>query len=848
MNTMGKEFQGPGNPCRTERKWWLRAAFVPLAAAFLSGAGCPESSDTQSTDQEPIEAPDTILNVQVPDTVVMAAGDLAEVDVDIATNNTRGRELPTGLTYRAALAQSYQKAGAPPFDPVFSFDSSVATQEHPRLARLSIQTPAGSEPGIYRVSVVALSPPLGFVFGPVAYVRIVVIPSGGDIRTDRVLQMAGGRAHTLALLEDGTAWAWGDNQYGQLGDGTLIDRSAPVRVALDVPIAAVAAGSNHSVALTQDGDVYTWGANDRGQLGETRRWATDACPPGYFVVEEHRENFFVPRIVITKAVKRDATCDYRAPTLQASAIAAGADHTLALTANGVMSFGFDNHGQLGEQHKDDGTELVKTVTGLPGRPTTIAAAGDSSFALYANGEVWGWGDNATGQLGIAAGTDVLLPREVAFTGDVQLLAPGSGFVVARRRAEPGFISWGANAWGQLGDGTTSGRDTPMQVATNLPVYQLAAGGNHAIATLQDGRVYAWGNNFRGQLGAATPDTTQTAPIAVPISGMLGVAAGAEHSLTRNESCGTLWSFGQNYWGQLGHVDAADSQQRPLPVYGIGEAAIAAGCEVALRVWQRGDGNVTATGGILGGQGCDEPYCAAPVAVGTSLDVTAVPASGYAFDHWLGDCDGTDARITILVDASKNCIAVYAEAIDTPPTAQLAFSPGAPFVGDTISFDATASTDDSAISLYEWDFDDDGSYESTGATIDHTFTTPGTHRVNLRVTDDSGLTGLASADVDVSVPPIGGGTQPTLTLVFAGGGTGRVNDDQGLLDCTSDCSAIYPAGTTIFLIPTPAAGSVFSHWGTDLGTNPPTSDCDLDLGPESCQITIDGNRTVRVYFE
>lgn len=516
--------------CRT---WWVRVGFVPLVGVFLMGAGCPEDPDTQADVR-----PNTIVNVRAaPEIIVMVPGDRAEVTLDTTTNNTQGRTIPAGIEYAVTIDPA--KVATVEDVAMLSVDGSVATDTRPQLANLTIETSNLTEPGIYEFSISVLDLGSGFRIGEHGRLQVVIIPTDGAIRTAKVSKIAAGLTHTLALLDDGSVWGWGHNDFGQLGDGTRVDRSAPVRVVDldDVPIRSIAAGDNISVALGANGRVYAWGSDERRQLAATQSQASD-CSTAFSSIRD---------LLADRAVVRPITVETDNGCIQAHAIAAGADHILVLTADGVFGFGHNDHGELATEVPGDldQAQTGKLMKDLPDLPIAIAAAGNSSFALLPGGEVWGWGENIWGQLGVVAGADVMRPRDVGFATNIDLIAPGAGFVIARRRGESGLVSWGANASGQLGNGTKIGRDVPMQTATDLSISQLAAGERHAIATLADGTVYAWGDNQWGQLGVTTVEPSQTTPLAVPLTGINGIAAGAAHSLTRHEACGTLWSFGQN---------------------------------------------------------------------------------------------------------------------------------------------------------------------------------------------------------------------------------------------------------------------------------------------------------------
>src|SRR5206468_1644563 len=185
-----------------------------------------------------------------------------------------------------------------------------------------------------------------------------------------VTAIAAGSYHGLALKEDGTVWAWGDNGYGQLGDGTTVASSSiPVRVKVLSGVTAIAAGSTFSLALVSDGTVWGWGQNQNGQLAQ--------------------------------AAIHSTTTPVRVGDVGGvSAIAAGEFHTLALMQDGtVWAWGGNSTGALGDDAtRGQNTPAPAPVRGLAG-VRAIAAGGVFSAALKADGTVWAWGDNAHGQLG-----------------------------------------------------------------------------------------------------------------------------------------------------------------------------------------------------------------------------------------------------------------------------------------------------------------------------------------------------------------------------------------------------------------------------------------------------------------
>jgi uncharacterized repeat protein (TIGR03803 family) len=250
--------------------------------------------------------------------------------------------------------------------------------------------------------------------------------------TGAIIQVAAGDSHSLALRNDGTVWAWGGNRWGQLGDGTTINRPAPVQVTgLPANIIQVVAGARHSAALASDGTVWVWGSNEFGQLGNSTM-ANSATPMAVAALSP------------------------------ATTLVSGRQHLLALTATGTVWVWGDNHaGQLGL-----GTTSVVTTPQL--NPTlsgikALAAGSNHSVALDSNGTVWVWGANDVGQLGNGNTTSSSMPVALTLAG-VQVLAAGYDHLVGVK-ADATLWAWGLNSFGQLGNQTTgTSSNVPIAVA------------------------------------------------------------------------------------------------------------------------------------------------------------------------------------------------------------------------------------------------------------------------------------------------------------------------------------------------------------------------------------------------
>ncbi|MBI2346298.1 MAG: Ig-like domain-containing protein [Deltaproteobacteria bacterium] len=414
--------------------------------------------------------------------------------------------------------------------------------------------------------------------------------------TGSATAVAGGDSHTVAVA-GGVVWSWGRNTVGQLGDGTTTDRNVPVQIGGLPPVTAVAAGVLHAVALTTPaagGEVYAWGSNTLGQVGDgtTMQQTSPVKVPGIAgaTVISSRGNHTLALSGADGTVWTwgfngwgqlgDGTTTTSTTPKQVQgltgvdAIAAGFGHSLAKVNGTVYAWGLNANGQLGDgtTNNQSAPQAVAALAGID--IVAIAAGANFSLALDANGAVYAWGLNSSGQLGDGTFTDQLNPKTIGtFTGAVGIAAGGSHTMVWK--ADGTMSSWGYNFYGQVGNGSaTYVAYTPTPVLTN--VQAVSNGGKHTLALLADGTVRAWGSNSNGQLGDGTT-TNRDAPVAVPgLTNVTDIAAGSRFSVAV-ENNDTVRVWGINSSKELGLGAASADVLQPTPLPGLsGVTAVAAG--------------------------------------------------------------------------------------------------------------------------------------------------------------------------------------------------------------------------------------------------------------------------------
>jgi alpha-tubulin suppressor-like RCC1 family protein len=293
-----------------------------------------------------------------------------------------------------------------------------------------------------------------------------------------------GTYYSCALTTGGAAYCWGNNGNGQLGDGTTTERLTPTAVSGGPAFATLSLGGSHSCGMTAGGAAYCWGYNPYGQLGDGT------------TIDRHTP------VAVSGG-----------PTF--ATVNAGLFHTCGVTTGDVAyCWGYNNRGQLG-----DGTMIDRnTPVAVSGGPafTTVSAGTFHSCGVTTGDAAYCWGYNNRGQLG--DGTTIDRNTPVAVSGGLAFAAVSTGSVhTCGVTTGDAAYCWGYNANGQLGDGTTTEQHSPVAVLGGQTFASLSAGSPqgsaHTCAVTNDEAAYCWGLNVQGQLGDGTT-TQRVTPVRV----------------------------------------------------------------------------------------------------------------------------------------------------------------------------------------------------------------------------------------------------------------------------------------------------------------------------------------------
>ena len=395
-------------------------------------------------------------------------------------------------------------------------------------------------PPVGTVAMPVFNPP-GGVYGNSQNVTITSATEG--MRASRIL--AGGH-YTIAQLTDGTFYGWGDNQSAQLGlaPGNGFGTPDPAKAVLPTPtiinglsnVASFTAGFSHNLVLKTDGTVWAWGADNFGQLGDgiVPLWRAQIAQ--------------VPNLTNVVAVdaggngsaalKADGTVWYwgaggingstgfatASPTqvnglTNVTAISVGSGHVMALRSDGtVWTWGDNYYGQLGDGTAANSRTTPAQVAGLAD-VVMITAGSAHSVAVKRDGTVWAWGRNVDGECGNSDTVDFsnqTHPVQVLNLNGVTALAAGVGFTVALK-PDGTVWAWGTNYHSELGVGQGLHR-TPVQVAGLTNVTAISTGLSHTVALTADGTIWTWGLNDNSQLGDGSTEEQSNPMLMTRLSG------------------------------------------------------------------------------------------------------------------------------------------------------------------------------------------------------------------------------------------------------------------------------------------------------------------------------------------
>lgn len=336
--------------------------------------------------------------------------------------------------------------------------------------------------------------------------------------TSNIVKVTTGYFHSCALRSNGLVKCWGQNNFGQLGNGLTTNSNLPVVANIGSVVKTIDGGSNFTCALISDGTVKCWGQNDVGQLGN---------------------NTTINSLVPVAAIGINNAID----------IAAGVMHACALLNNGTIKCWGDNYyGGLGSNVSNSLVPIQ--VVGINNAAGISVETG--SCAVLSTGQVKCWGKNAYGQLGNGNNTDSNLPVFVSGISNARVVAVGS--VHGCAILTTGQVKcWGDDSMGAIGNGEpmSGSFNTPVLISSLPATSKIVAGSQHTCIITSAGQPKCWGFGQQGQNGDGVLFSSAAAPVSV-----LNLVKPSQIDNDHFHACalvsGEVKCWGHNAYGQLGN--------------------------------------------------------------------------------------------------------------------------------------------------------------------------------------------------------------------------------------------------------------------------------------------------------
>jgi alpha-tubulin suppressor-like RCC1 family protein len=429
----------------------------------------------------------------------------------------------------------------------------------------------------------------------------------------------------FAIATNGLLYAWGLNNYGQIGNNTTITQLVATVISggslIGKTVIAIAGGAYHTISLDSTGQVHAWGNNGNGQLGNNTTIQVN-----------------VPTIISSFGSISGKTI---------IAISCGTYYTIALDSVGqVHAWGANYQGQLGNNvTTNSGIPIaISTFGSLSGTTITAIACGTNvTMALDTNGKVHTWGNNLQGQLGNNTTTQSNIPIDISSFGSLSgktVVAIACGALHSMGLDSTGQVHvWGENTFGGLGNNTTTQSNVPIAISSfgslsGKTIIAIACGSLHTMGLDSTGQVHTWGYNGYGQLGKSNY-TSSSVPVNVSTFGTLigtlvvALIAGANHTLALDSS-GTVHAWGYNNEGELGNNTTTPSNVSIKPLSNINTLYATTGTGA----------NVLSTNPAFDAATGTTPFTVASTTMVTNLNAQLLNGSNSSYYKDLGTATGT----------------------------------------------------------------------------------------------------------------------------------------------------------------------------------------------------------------
>ena len=420
----------------------------------------------------------------------------------------------------------------------------------------------------------------------VALFGMVLAPNWAHVSASGVVIVSAGGTHSIVAEPDGSLWAWGCNEFGQLGTG--VAGAAVVRIAelaggAGGLVGGAIAGAKIGAIVGPKGAIA--GAIIGGVAGGLVMMAVGRQVGGWL------------------DFGRDAPVQV-AVVYNWDYVSAGLSHTVAIRRDGsLLAWGNNAAGQSVNRSFGPVPNLSPfsspTRVGRDNDWVFVSAGLVHTMAIRSDGTLWGWGDNQKDQIGVGSSNSRRTPTQVGGDTNWAFVSAGTSHTVAIRR-DGSLWAWGNNGSGQIGDNTTTSRRSPTRIGFEYNWASASAGMGHTVAIRTDGSLWIWGDNRAGQLGDGSIGTLRVSPYRIgTATDWVHVSAGADHTVAIRAN-GSLWAWGNNTDGKTG-LDSMEGTTNSPTRIGMETDWVSASAGLATTVAARADGSVWAWGNNESGQ-------------------------------------------------------------------------------------------------------------------------------------------------------------------------------------------------------------------------------------------------------
>jgi alpha-tubulin suppressor-like RCC1 family protein len=390
-------------------------------------------------------------------------------------------------------------------------------------------------------------------------------------------QLSSGALYTVGIRDDGLLFAWGDNSTGQLGTNNTIKRSSPVQIGNN-SWTNVAAGIGYTtLAIRLDSTLWVWGAGDSGQLGDNSSisksspvqvsgsWASVSSGLNTTYAIDIFGLLYASGFNNVGQLGDNTSISKSSPvqigTSSWSLVSAGQSFTTAITSDGkLFTWGLNTVNQLGSNIGPSRSSPVQIANGISF--ATVSAGSDHTLGLDNLGKLYAWGNpNAV----------LYTPGAGGFIQSWSQIKTGASFTIAIRNDNLLF-AWGTNAQGQLGQGDTVTRSSPVLIGTNSWV-SVGVAASTAFAVRADNTLWAWGFNSANAILGDNSTISKSSPVQIG-DNAAKVLGGTDHAFYTSTT-GTLYGWGSNSAGQLGLTDTI-IRSSPIQIGSSSWSQVAAG--------------------------------------------------------------------------------------------------------------------------------------------------------------------------------------------------------------------------------------------------------------------------------